>query len=59
MVSSLLNLFGFFSSRFLKMRGECICFAQFVHFWREECLLFNFLMIIYKILWFFDIFVNN
>ena len=33
---------GFFSSRSLKTRENYISFAQFVYFFRELCLLFNF-----------------
>ena len=33
---------GFFSSHSLKTREKYISFAQFVHFLREVCLLFNF-----------------
>ena len=33
---------GFFSSRSLKTREKYISIAQFVHFLREVCLLFNF-----------------
>ena len=36
------EIFGFFSSRSLKMREKYISFAQFVYFLREVGLLFNF-----------------
>ena len=45
----------FFSSRSLKTREKCISFAQFVYFLREVCLLFNFWMIKFTIMFFFDI----
>ena len=38
------EIFGFFSSRSLKTREKWICFAQFVNFLKEVCLLFNFWM---------------
>ena len=43
---------GFFSSRSLKLREKCISFAQFVYFLREVCLLFNFWMINFTIMFF-------
>ena len=45
---------GFFSSRSLKMREKCISFAQLVYFLREVCLLFNFWMIKFTIMFFWQ-----
>ena len=47
-----------FSSCSLKMTEKYISFSQFVYFLREVCLLFNFWMKKFTIMFFFDIIVN-
>ena len=49
---------GFFSTRSLKMREKYISFAQFVYCLREVRLLFNFRIIKFTVMGFFDIIVN-
>ena len=46
---------GFVSTRSLKFLEKCISFAQFVYFLMEVCLLFNFRIIKFTIMFFFDI----